>query len=311
MMTRSFPILAFALFVAPLFGQNQQSVERALTIPPNTQWNMGAVQYAFETPRPKTPKVLKTLGIRLRQISDDAIYDHIEIDRPTGLIVNVLDDQLAAADAGLRINDILFSVNGNAIVTVDDFVKLYESAEDENVAIEFIQGGKRSAAEINRAKAIEQARDYRIGIVIDSVPDGLRKHLDLNGGIFVTKVMDESPAASSGIRANDIIVAVDDEKIEKFGELNTAVDQSKGRELGLSIIRAGRPVELRVTPEESPEEETVEYLVVPQLAASNIESLALLESGPQTAQHLAQLTATVEKLSKEIANLKAMLKAKE
>lgn len=74
------------------------------------------------------------------------------------------------------------------------------------------------------------------------VPDGK--------GVLVTSVEADSPAAKAGIRAGDVITAVDGEKVEGSGDLSRAMNKQKQGDVTLTIIRDKRQQTIKVTPTE-------------------------------------------------------------
>lgn len=64
----------------------------------------------------------------------------------------------------------------------------------------------------------------------------------------------DGPAAAAGLRAGDRVMAVNDEKIRSFEELQKIIVRSAGQELSLSIWRDGKEITVRVTPAEKERE---------------------------------------------------------
>ncbi len=67
-------------------------------------------------------------------------------------------------------------------------------------------------------------------------------------GVLVTSVGDDSPAAKAGIRAGDVITAVDGEKIEDTGDLTRALGKKKEGDVTLTIVRDKNQRSITVTP---------------------------------------------------------------
>ena len=67
-------------------------------------------------------------------------------------------------------------------------------------------------------------------------------------GVLVTSVGDDSPAAKAGIRAGDVITAVDGEKIEDAGDLTRALGKKKEGDVTLTIVRDKNQRSITVTP---------------------------------------------------------------
>jgi len=67
----------------------------------------------------------------------------------------------------------------------------------------------------------------------------------------VVQLLDGSPAASAGIRAGDLILALDDQPIEGVADLQRLLDGDRiGRRLEVRIARGGSLLELPITPVE-------------------------------------------------------------
>jgi membrane-associated protease RseP (regulator of RpoE activity) len=71
-------------------------------------------------------------------------------------------------------------------------------------------------------------------------------------GVLVTSVADDSPAAKAGIKAGDIITAIDGEKIEGAGDLARGINKKKDGDVTLTVIRNKNQKTVTVTPKEAP-----------------------------------------------------------
>ncbi len=70
-------------------------------------------------------------------------------------------------------------------------------------------------------------------------------------GVLVTSVSDDSPAAKAGIRAGDVIVSVDGEKVEGSGDVSRAVNKKKEGDVTLTVVRDKNQRSFTVTPKAS------------------------------------------------------------
>lgn len=66
-------------------------------------------------------------------------------------------------------------------------------------------------------------------------------------------VTENMAAAKAGIQAEDVVTAIDGQPIATWDDLSAGIRASEGREVELTIQRAGAPVAVRVTPESRPE----------------------------------------------------------
>jgi serine protease Do len=90
-----------------------------------------------------------------------------------------------------------------------------------------------------------------IGVTIRDVDnaDVTREKLPASLGAVVDDVRAESPAAKAGIRAGDVIVSFDGEKIRSARHFARLVDETpEGREVETTVIRNGERLNVKVTP---------------------------------------------------------------
>src|SRR6185295_17943012 len=69
-------------------------------------------------------------------------------------------------------------------------------------------------------------------------------------GVLVTSVADDSTAAKAGIKAGDVITAIDGEKIEGSGDLARGINKQKDGDVTLTVVRDKNPRTLKVTPKQ-------------------------------------------------------------
>ena len=83
------------------------------------------------------------------------------------------------------------------------------------------------------------------------LPPRLARELGRRAGVEVVEVVPGSPAASAGLRAEDLIVAVDGELVEKVDDVQRLmVGDRIGETVALDVLREGRRIELRLVPVE-------------------------------------------------------------
>ncbi len=82
-------------------------------------------------------------------------------------------------------------------------------------------------------------RGTRIGISVESLTDQLSEYFGVKegGGVLVSRVDADGPAAKAGLKAGDVIIAVDDKKIDNVGTLVTEVSAKRQGPMNLRIVR--------------------------------------------------------------------------
>ncbi len=88
-----------------------------------------------------------------------------------------------------------------------------------------------------------------------ALKDG-RGYLGVMGSAVIAAVMSGSPADKAGMRANDRVIAVDGHETGSWDDMVGIVKASPGRRLDFAVERAGRRLDLMVTPTLSKASET-------------------------------------------------------
>jgi S1-C subfamily serine protease len=83
------------------------------------------------------------------------------------------------------------------------------------------------------------------------VPPRLVSELGRRNAVEVVEVVDGSPAARAGLRAEDLIVALDGTPVSSAGDLQGLMTEERiGQTLTVTVVRQGARTEVDVTPEE-------------------------------------------------------------
>lgn len=90
---------------------------------------------------------------------------------------------------------------------------------------------------------------YMIGLP-QSIEDTGRKAMVSDGKIIITQLFPNKPAAQAGMKAEDVIEAIDGKKFTRIADIQAYVNENVGRQLSYSIRRADKNLELKITPAE-------------------------------------------------------------
>ena len=92
----------------------------------------------------------------------------------------------------------------------------------------------------------------RIGVSTTSLTKQLADFFGVTDGkgVLVTSVEPDSPAAKAGLKAGDVITAIDGEKIEGAGDLARGINKQKDGDVSLTIVRDKNQQTLKVTPKQ-------------------------------------------------------------
>jgi membrane-associated protease RseP (regulator of RpoE activity) len=94
----------------------------------------------------------------------------------------------------------------------------------------------------------------RIGVSTQPLTKQLADYFGVKeGGLLITSVNENSPAAKAGLKAGDVITAVDGEKVSSPGDVSRAISKKEDGPVTLTIIRDRNTRTVTVTPEKNPE----------------------------------------------------------
>lgn len=140
-----------------------------------------------------------------------------------------------ADKAGLRVEDEVLSIDNKKVPTWSDLELAVGTKPDQRLTLEIKRDGRVQSVEMVTGK--EKGTKYEIGYA------GFAAKILTQ----VQVVSPGSPAEKGGMRAGDLIQAIDGQPINanKFLEV---IEKSPGKELEFSLIRDGKPVTLSITP---------------------------------------------------------------
>lgn len=117
----------------------------------------------------------------------------------------------------------------------------------------------------------------RIGISTTQLTKQLAEYFGIGDsqGVLVTSVMDDSPAAKAGLKAGDVITAIDGDKVEDAGDLAQGINKKKDGDVTLTVIRNKNQRTITVTPKEEPGSpagtpQGVRTIVIPRVELGSI-----------------------------------------
>jgi S1-C subfamily serine protease len=192
------------------------------------------------------------LGAKLQTVTAD-IADSMGLQRPAGALVANVVSGGPAAKAGLKAGDLIVSIDS---ASVDD-----PNAFGYRFATKPLGGTAQLGI-------VRQGRAMTLPIALQSVPDTPRQEVQIKGrspfsgatvanlspaladelrldaqaeGVVITEVADGSAAQSVGFQKGDVVVSVNNEKINKPADLER-VTNAGGRQWRITIMRGGQQI---------------------------------------------------------------------
>lgn len=203
----------------------------------------------------KTGKVDRGwLGVVIQEVNKD-LAESFGLDRPAGALVAQVLDNGPAAKGGLRVGDVILSVNGQPVVMSADLPHMVGALKPgTKIDLEVARDGSRQKINlaVGSMPADEQAEaaagapnatpksDNRLGVSVADLTSEQKKSLDLTGGVVIREVQG-GPAAMIGLRPGDIISHLNNQSIDSVATFEkVAKALPTNRSVSMRVLREGR-----------------------------------------------------------------------
>jgi serine protease Do len=205
------------------------------------------------------------LGVLIQEVTRE-LAESFGMENPHGaLVAKVLDDSPAAA-AGLEVGDVIVEFNGKKVMRSSGLPPLVGRAKvGEEALVTVIRDKHQRKINVKIAElpgAITQAaftpedeqtrEESALGMKVEELSSAARKRLKIESGVQVVEVDTSGPASDAGIQKGDVIVMIDNRRIESIDDFDVVTDVLKsGKSVALLVQRRAGPVFLAIRPEDS------------------------------------------------------------
>jgi Do/DeqQ family serine protease len=192
------------------------------------------------------------LGAKLQTVTAD-IADSMGLARPSGALVANVTPAGPAAKAGLKPGDLIVSVDGAAVEDPNAFGYRFATKPLAGTAqIGIVRQGHAMTLPIalqslpdNPHEEVEiKARSPFMGVTVANLSPALADELRLDPqaeGVVITDVAEGSSAQSVGFQKGDVVVSVNNQKIDKPADLDR-ITSAGGRQWRITILRGGQQI---------------------------------------------------------------------
>ena len=176
------------------------------------------------------------LGVTISGI-DAEVAEALNATVDSGALITMIESGSAAEDSGLQVDDIIVAVNDEKISDASELrnaIGLMGSGED--IDISYIRNGKNSNVKATlgqQSVARSTGTDIHPGLAGATFASSTATN---SGGVEVTEVTAGSPAAQRGLRAGDIITAVNRRSIRNLQQLT---ELAAGNRILFLLVRRG------------------------------------------------------------------------
>lgn len=193
------------------------------------------------------------LGVVIQEVNKD-LAESFGLERPAGALVAQVMDGGPAAKSGLRVGDVILSLNGKPIIMSADLPHLVGALKPGSKArMEVVRDGDRKTLDVNIGAMPEEGdavaasgsggqerSDNRLGVKVTELTEEQKKSLDLPGGVAITEILN-GPAAMIGLRPGDVITHLNNQAINSAATFARVAEQlPKNRSVSMRVLRQGR-----------------------------------------------------------------------
>ena len=212
-----------------------------------------------------------SIGASIRDLNaDDA--SRAKVQQSEGVLVENVREGTPAAKAGLKTGDVVVEFDGEHTRSARQFTRLVrETPPGRSVKMTIVRDGSRRTLDITPdatgsfngrvftdpdavARAIPRDFQFnfdgnrflwegafgsssRLGVVVTPLSDQLASYFGVKDGVLVSEVLANTPAATAGVKAGDVITAVNGRPVTGPQDVVSQVRE----------VQAGGAIDLRVT----------------------------------------------------------------
>jgi serine protease Do len=233
------------------------------------------------------PGRVSMIGVRLSDVQADQVKTY-KLSKAEGAVVESVNPNSPAATAGLHEKDVIVEFDGERVRSASHMTRLVtETPAGRDVPVVVMRDGKRTNLHLKPeagnangwfdptfggAIDREQMREYaeqagramrdmgremgrnvmpgraRLGVSVQEVTPDLAEYFGVKSGVLVSSVMRDSPAAKAGLKAGDVITAIDGKSISTPSELVMALPSDDNQhDVNVTYVRDKQQHSARAT----------------------------------------------------------------
>ncbi len=196
------------------------------------------------------------IGVGINDI-DENTAKALQLKNTNGaLIVSVMKNE-PADKAGMKAGDVVIQVGDKSVKNSSELLKAIAGhAPGTKVAVTVIRDGKERKLNItlgdrNSQSANNNAKNVKpetvLGLTLRTLQNAEKQSLEIESGLLVTALSNDSVAAEYGVRRNDVILAANLEPVTSAADLEKIIKEAEKRgAVLLQIMRKGQELFISV-----------------------------------------------------------------
>ncbi|NIP41875.1 MAG: PDZ domain-containing protein [candidate division Zixibacteria bacterium] len=202
------------------------------------------------------------LGVYMQDLTED-IAEALGIEVEEGVLINDVIEDSPADKAGLEDGDVIVRLGSDVVDDAGDLSKAIKSRKPgEKVDLVIYRDGEKKDFSVVLGESQERkdrrfsleapkAKQYRqffkemtsggyLGVVLQSLSDQLADYFEVDDGVLITEVEKDSPADKAGLKAGDVIVALNGKEVSTPSGVSSMIRKyEEGEKVDIEVVRKG------------------------------------------------------------------------
>jgi len=189
------------------------------------------------------------IGVQIGAVNDE-VAKAIGLPRPEGAMVNSVERDGPADEAGVQPGDVILSFNGDRVERVSDLPRLVGGTRpDTDAKLEVWRRGKTIELSVKVAEmpnetprmarpdapSKDEPKVDALGLAVSDLSSAERRELRVEGGVKVDHA--EGPAGQAGIQAGDVLLVLDETEITSAKQFKELVDELDDKRSHALLVR--------------------------------------------------------------------------
>lgn len=215
------------------------------------------------------------LGVGVAELDSNRGHE-LKLKDTHGVEITRMEDESAAAKAGVKVGDVVLEYNGQRVEGTEQFmrlvretpvgreVKLLISRNGAAQSIPVVMGSRKSGMALSHGgdtwfempnvpmpdipRVFTTWSSSMLGIEAESLTKQLAEYFGVKEGVLVRAVIKDSAAEKAGIKAGDVLVKIDQTAVTTPGEVTSAVRSARSKKtFAVELMRDRHETTVTVT----------------------------------------------------------------
>lgn len=179
------------------------------------------------------------LGMGVQEITEQ-LADYFKLPQREGVIVNRIMKRSPAETAQLQLGDIITKIDKKTIKNRKDYEATISSLiAGDKIRFTLLRDGKARTIKVRAGELPDNFIWEWLGINIQEIESELVKkfQLEVDRGVVITDIMQQSPAQKTGLKPGDVIWQINDQIIKNKNDFKVAIHTATQRERESILLR--------------------------------------------------------------------------